>query len=87
MNMSDAQPSGAEPKEPVDAALDLLHRTNNFLTLCLTESEMALESEDPEELLRALRAIRGGAEAMAGHSREAREDLLDEPPGHVRRSA
>lgn len=37
----------------------------DFLTLCLTHGELALEDGRPEELTAALAAIHGGARALA----------------------
>lgn len=41
------------------------HRFNNFLTLCMTHAEVALDSKDPAELETALQWILRGAHAMA----------------------
>jgi hypothetical protein len=41
------------------------HRFNNFLTLCMTHAEVALDSKDPAELETALQWILKGANAMA----------------------
>jgi hypothetical protein len=64
---TEALPAGGERPDDaaVESALDLLHKTRDFLSLCLSQSESALESADPSELIEALRAIRGGAEEMA----------------------
>lgn len=62
----------------VRTALELLHRTNDFLELCVSRTDLALESEDPGELIEALRAIRDGAHSMADRSRDARERLESE---------
>ena len=50
---------------PREAAPSLTHRFNNFLTVCMTHAEVALESREPEELEAALRWILEGAQAIA----------------------
>jgi len=83
-------PQAEELAEPMRTALELLHRTNDFLELCVSQTDLALDSEDPEELIDALRTIRDRAHLMADRSRDARErlDLEGDPKRDVgRRSA
>jgi len=58
--MNDSTPPDARGSQP-----SLAHQFNNFLTLCLTHAEVALESREPEELETALRWILEGAQALA----------------------
>ncbi len=44
---------------------ELVHQFNNFLTLCMTHAEVALESERAEEMAEALRWILDGSHRMA----------------------
>lgn len=46
----------------------LQRRLNNFLTVCMTHAEAALQTEDPQELVSALRWILESARAMAPHA-------------------
>ena len=50
---------------------DLIRRVNNYLTLCMTHAEAALDSEQPAEMAEALRWILEGAQAMEPHARVA----------------
>jgi hypothetical protein len=50
---------------------DFVRRVNNFLTLCMTHAEAALDSEQPAEMAEALRWILAGAEAMEPLTRVA----------------
>ena len=47
---------------------DLVRRVNNYLTVCMTHAEAALDSEQPAEMAEALRWILAGARAMAPHA-------------------
>lgn len=58
--MNESIPSLARESHPSQA-----HRFNNFLTLCMTHAEVALDSKDPAELETALQWILKGANAMA----------------------
>ena len=58
--MNDLMPAGARETHPSQ-----VHRFNNFLTLCMTHAEVALDSKDPAELETALLWILKGANAMA----------------------
>ena len=64
-------------RDPDDACDDraLKRRLNNFLTVCMTHAEAALQSDDPEELAAALRWILGSARSMAPRSGIASPDL------------
>ena len=44
---------------------ELVHQFNNFLTLCMTHAEVALESEKAEHMAEALRWILEGSQRMA----------------------
>ena len=44
---------------------ELVHQFNNFLTLCMTHAEVALETERPEEMTQALRWILDGSRRLA----------------------
>ena len=50
---------------PQLAPPSMAHRYNNFLTVCMTHAEVALESGQPAELEAALRWILEGAETLA----------------------
>ena len=79
--MNESTPTGVRESHP-----SLLHRFNNFLTLCMTHAEVALDTKDPAELETALQWILDGARAMAperGPSRQhelADEDRLETAP-------
>lgn len=65
------------PTEPlVSEAREVLHTVNNFLTLCLTHSEAALDSDERESMRHALRQIVEGSQEMAGFVRQARSRLV-----------
>lgn len=56
---------------------DLIHEVNNFLSLVVTTSQVALDESiryDPE---RALRAILEGADELTSFVRASRESLLE----------
>jgi hypothetical protein len=56
---------------PSDEQREFQRRVNNFLTLCLTHAEAALDAEEPAEMSAALRWILAGAKAMEPHARGA----------------
>jgi len=58
--MNESTPTALRESHP-----SLVHRFNNFLTLCMTHAEVALESKEPEELETALQWILEGARGMA----------------------
>ena len=71
-------PDGAASAGPDSAgALELLRRTNEFLALCVSQSEAALETEEPVRLIAALRAIRDSAGSVAGAGESLRRELLE----------
>ena len=70
------EPSNAD-SSPAPDALELLKRTNDFLALCVAQSESALETEDPAQLISALRTIRDSAGGVAGAGESLRRDLLE----------
>ncbi len=53
------------PARTREALPSQVQRFNNFLTLCMTHAEVALDSDNPAELETALRWILDGANAMA----------------------
>jgi hypothetical protein len=53
----------------------LVHRFNNFLTLCMTHAEVALESGRTEDMAEALGWILAGARALAPHTRGLQPEL------------
>lgn len=65
---------------------ELQRRLNNFLTVCLTHAESALESEQPDEMAQALHWILESARGMAPHARAGVQRLLPfEEPGRGER--
>jgi hypothetical protein len=56
-------------ESPIHEQREFLRRVNNFLTLCMTHAEAALDSEEPAEMSAALRWILSGAQAMEPHAR------------------
>ncbi len=50
---------------------ELVRRVNDFLTVCMTHAEAALDSEEPAEMAEALRWILAGAKRMEPHARTA----------------
>jgi len=54
---------------------ELVHRINNFLTLCLAHGEHALGTRSPQDMTRALDLILDGAENMSTFVRSHRPDL------------
>lgn len=58
-----------------ETASDLLRRTTEFLTLCTTHADAALESEDVHELIRALEQIKAGANDLDTTSEGSRAKL------------
>lgn len=58
-----------------NSSRELVHRINNFLTLCLAHGEHALATQSPEEMTRALGLILDGAESMSTFVRSHRPDL------------
>lgn len=69
------------PALPAPSTRELVHTLNNQLTVVLAHAECAKDSDDPEELRRALRAIVQAATAMADSvraiSRSAPRPTLD----------
>ena len=73
------KPETGEPSPPEQTLMstespsheqrEFLRRVNNFLTLCMTHAEAALDSEEPAEMSAALRWILSGAQAMEPHAR------------------
>ncbi len=57
-----------------DADRAAVARINNFLTLCLTHAEVALELETREEMGAALRQILGGAREITAWMQAERKD-------------
>ena len=53
-----------------DEQREFVRRVNNFLTLCMTHAEAALDAEEPAEMSEALRWILAGAKAMEPHARQ-----------------
>lgn len=78
---SPTSPSPTIDGELLSTAFELLHRTNNFLALCMSQAEGALESEDPGELLAALRSIHDGACSMGDYSRSTAARLRNGSAG------
>lgn len=48
---------------------ELVHRFNNFLTLCMTHAEVALDSRRPEDMEQALNWILDGSRRLAPFTR------------------
>ena len=76
---SNLEMSGVSPSDTQGTAdpIELLRRTNEFLALCVAQSESALETEDPVQLIAALRAIRDSAGSVAGAGESLRQELLE----------
>ena len=55
---------------------ELVHQFNNFLTLCMTHAEVALESRKVEDLTEALRWILEGSQRMAPLARTSVQHQL-----------
>jgi hypothetical protein len=55
---------------------ELVHQFNNFLTLCMTHAEVALDSEKPEEMAEALRWIVDGSRRLAPLTRTGVQQVL-----------
>jgi hypothetical protein len=68
---------------------ELQRRLNNFLTVCMTHAESALESEAPDEMAEALHWIRESARGLAPHARAGVQRLLpfEEPRADGRRES
>ena len=57
----------SDPPRAADRGRPLVHRLNNFLTLCMTHADGALDSRRPEEMQDALQWILEGAQRMADY--------------------
>lgn len=68
--MPTAQPTITTPR-------DLIHELNNFLSLVVTTSQVALDDRINYEPERALRSILEGADELTRFVRAARADLLE----------
>ncbi len=55
---------------------ELIHEVNNFLSLVVTTSQVALDESIPYDHERALRAILEGADELTHFVRASRSDLL-----------
>ena len=76
------QPPNSPTDEPT--ARDLIHQVNNFLAVCMTLSEMALEADTAEAMRDALGEILDASRRMAESVEAARRELFqvaerDEP--------
>lgn len=67
-----AAPASAAPASTEAGARELVHRTNNFLTVCSMHGEWALSTDDPAEMREALRRILESAGDLARFTRAAR---------------
>ena len=56
---------------------ELIHEVNNFLSLVMTTSQVALDESIGYEPERALRAILEGADELNSFVRASRESLLE----------
>lgn len=61
------------PEPLSDEQREFQRRLNNFLTLCMTHAEAALDAEEPAEMSEALRWILAGAKAMEPHARVGKQ--------------
>jgi len=75
------------PSTPTDETTtrDLIHQVNNFLAVCMTHSEMALEADTAEAMRDALAEILEASRRMAESVEARRRELFrvaerDEPP-------
>ncbi|MCB9914224.1 MAG: hypothetical protein H6828_03615 [Planctomycetes bacterium] len=63
---------------PATTPRDLIHEVNNFLSLVMTTSQVALDPSIGYEPERALRSILEGAGELTAFVRAARAELLGE---------
>jgi len=58
-----------------NSSRELVHRINNFLTMCLAHAEHALATQSPQDMTHALGLILESAESMSSFVRSRRPDL------------